>query len=66
VRVGDDERRASLGSEDRLLSSQIVDADFAGRTTDRVKGSHSAREPKGQSARQRHHHSEDIITVRRA
>jgi hypothetical protein len=39
ARVGDDERRASLGSEDRLLSSQTAGADFAGRTTDRVKGS---------------------------
>jgi len=26
--IGDDERRASLGSEDWLLSSQIVGADF--------------------------------------
>jgi hypothetical protein len=56
--VGDDERRASLESEDRLLSSQIVDADVAGRTTVPVKGSTSAREPKSQSVRRSDGHSE--------
>src|SRR5881296_540787 len=34
-----DERRASLGSRDGLLSGQTVDADIAGRATLRVKGS---------------------------
>src|SRR5712691_5046950 len=36
---GTDDRRASLGSCDRLLSSQTVGADFAGRTTLPVQGS---------------------------
>jgi hypothetical protein len=59
--IGTDARRASLGSEDRLLSSQNVGADFAGRTTDRVKGSAFAtRAPEhmSQSVRQPHHDSE--------
>src|SRR5712692_11724689 len=61
ARVGDDERRASLGSCDRLLSSQIVDADFAGRTTDPVKGSESAQQSMSQSVQQRHGHSDSRL-----